>query len=360
MAGSVDFVVLAIGSDLASSCQRLKVIVGTLLRKHNASARVAQSGVALFVDSFCAAHVLQRETAHTFEKKVLTTRLFSTAWCCSLPSVYSELAAALDNLVREDLRVGFFPGAPPPPGLARHHIETLVNCVFLRFTPRASQRSGGDEHARRQASEFLRLLNGDLRAPCIQHYCYEPGCCTTWDGRRSPDIAAKRISALLKEVFLSAMGSNLPSATRWYTFVPHLSLQLGSLCCHSWLPRLLRRTLGAAAGKEGADDKDSFHRVANKRKRVAVEFMQAQPGSALSLLYAFIGSGPAERLSHELQRMDDSGGGLRDLTDISNEENAVHAAQKDYWEIANPWSADVGPSEPSDTRRCPAFGVFLV
>jgi len=104
------FVVVFLGTDLASSCQRLKQEYARRAALHNKSARDGACGVILLVDGQCAAHILHREVEKCFSLRELIPRLYKTAWSCGLPGMHQCLAAALQKIVSEDLASGFFSG----------------------------------------------------------------------------------------------------------------------------------------------------------------------------------------------------------------------------------------------------------
>jgi hypothetical protein len=191
LALSLDFVVIFNGSDLASSCSRAKFEVFRRALGHNKSAARIGCGVFLVLDGHCAAHVIHRETERCFQTKMLIPKLYATAWSVSMPSTYSAVVAAVESIVVEDLRVGFMPRVAPPADLETFTSTwadlTLLRCKYLR-----AQFEDGDhvpDDALETYTEFVCLLNGDHRVPCIQHYCHLPGCC----GGQRRDVAAQRI-----------------------------------------------------------------------------------------------------------------------------------------------------------------------
>lgn len=71
------------------------------------------------------------------EQKALTTRVFATAWCCSLPRVCSRLAGALGSSVREDWRDGVFPSSAQL-GTVSHRVVGAW-CVSASHTARIAK-----------------------------------------------------------------------------------------------------------------------------------------------------------------------------------------------------------------------------
>jgi hypothetical protein len=237
---TVSFVVVFLGSDLASSCQRMKQEYARRIQAHNFIADSIGAGVILLMDGPCVAHVLHREVEHAFDTHKLIPRLYATAWSVSLPSVYSHIVSSLQRIVEDDLAVGFFPGVAPPSRVAQDHSEVLAKMTIMRYTHARGTWEDGDAASDTSVAlfeDFKRLLNGDLRAPRIEHYCHSPGCC---DGHQRA-AAVKAIVILLLECFFNSMGVDLPAESRWYTFSPHLARQCGAFFTHRILGRVLSK-----------------------------------------------------------------------------------------------------------------------
>jgi hypothetical protein len=237
---TVPFVVVFLGSDLASSCQRMKQEYSRRIRAHNLIADSIGAVVILLVDGPCVAHVLHREVEAAFDTHKLIPRLYSTAWSVSLPSFYSNIISALHRIVEDDLSVGFFPGVCSPSRESQEHAANLAELSLVSYKfARGAWEDGGEASDKSEAilADFKRLLNGDLRAPRIEHYCHAPGCC---DGRQRA-AAVKAIVTLLSECFFNSMGVDLPAESRWYTFSPHLARQCGAFFTHRILYRVLSK-----------------------------------------------------------------------------------------------------------------------
>ena len=68
----VDYVVVVVGSDLASSCTRAKHEVLFRCKQHNEGSLRAGQGVVLFIEGQRAAHVIHREIEGHFASKELS------------------------------------------------------------------------------------------------------------------------------------------------------------------------------------------------------------------------------------------------------------------------------------------------
>lgn len=348
MAQHVGFVVLFVGSDLASSCSRAKLEVARRVVEHNSSAGGLGDGRMLLLSGECAAHVIHREVEHAFDTLVLIPKLYATAWSCSLPGTFGDIERALREIVSEDLAVGFFPATRPPPDEAHAaHAEVLMELTLLRSKHVRARSEDGDATSSELAAlrdEFLAMFNGDLRRGRIEHYCWEDGCC---DGHRR-EVAVGRIVGVAMRAFFEGMGVALPSATRWYTFSPHLARQCGALMAHRLLPRVLARAFRVQSPETvGGEAGENFHAVANQRRAASLEFMEDLPRAGQCLGLALACCVPLDHLSLRLQHLDHAGGGLRDMADASPAGPLI-GCQAHLWSLINPWAAGVGPSDHLD------------
>ena len=202
------YVVLFLGTDLASSCQRLKQEYARRAAAHNKSVCDQGGGLILVIDGQCAAHVLHREVEKCFALGELIPHLYKTAWCCGLPGMHKCLAAALRKIVTEDLSTGFFPRTAPPAALlATEPVRRrLLEVGMLRVKFVRAQQEDGDyvpPGVREMLEEHLLFFNGDWRLPCVQHFCHLPGCCHHHTRR----AAVSRCCELLMASLFSTIGT---------------------------------------------------------------------------------------------------------------------------------------------------------
>jgi len=83
----------------------------------------------------------------------------------------------------------------------QHHSEVLAELTLLRCKYVRSQVEDGDYVSAETLELHTRMLeymNGDPRRPCVQHFCWRPGCC---DGQKV-ESAVSAISDLLTSCFL--------------------------------------------------------------------------------------------------------------------------------------------------------------
>jgi hypothetical protein len=85
------------GSDLASSCQRLRLKYATLILEHNRESLKRGGGVIILVEGSCLAHVLHREIESFFANKSMIGNLYATAFSCSLPGVCESISQAVKD-----------------------------------------------------------------------------------------------------------------------------------------------------------------------------------------------------------------------------------------------------------------------
>ena len=132
-------------------------------------------------------------------------------------------------------------------------------------------------------------------------------------------MAAERIADLCCKMWFNGISVDLPSATRWYSFLPHLARQCGAMMCHQLLARVLTKAYGndldpaANQAEEG-----SFHVTAHQRKTTSLDFVNNQPASAQAVGVALLCSQPIEDLSYRLQSVDHTGGSIIELTDTGH------------------------------------------
>jgi hypothetical protein len=323
------FIVIFIGSDLASACGRLKMEFARRLAEHNRFAVRDGRAVALLVDGPCCAHILHREVEKSFGLHRLIPKLYNTAWSCSLPGVFQAIHSALQRIVREDLAVNFFPGVAPPEEMqsgAQASGLLLEMCLLRIKFVRAQHENQDYVNPELQAlyDEYVNFFNGDLRRPVVQHYCHMPGCC---QGHQR-GVAVTRCVGLLSASLFSSIGVDLPAENRWYTFGPHLARQCSGMLTH----RILGRVVSLAFTPSAVDnDETSYHATANKRKAASVEYLVDNAAEACEELgLAAIAVAPLDRLSHRLQHLDFKGGSMEELVDTSKH-GCLIVAQKEYW-----------------------------
>ena len=186
-----------------------------------------------------------------------------------------------------------------------------------------------DESLQRLYDDFNRLLNGDFRTGCIQHFCHEQGCC---NGHRR-EVAIDDICAVLTEAYFGQLGVKLPATNKWWTFGPHLARQSGAILCHNILPRVAEQAF--TCDVEDGGEEDNFHSTANQRKTAALEFLLSG-ATAKTLGLANICIGPIDYLSHRLQHLDVHGGSCLELIDPTSK-GLMLQTQQALWELFNDW-----------------------
>ena len=241
MTKTMKCIVVNLSSDLAPSCQRLKFAVAERMLSHNASVLLRTQGqdVIILIDSQCVGHILHTIAEKVFSHTTLMPNLHSTAWLCTMPGTYAEMMRALEQIVREDLEEGFFPCCEPPP----EHMET--NRVLAEMTvlaadsAKARQEDGVNSIREELANELCEVCTGNWTCGTVQHFCHKNGCC---NGHRR-EVAVQRIVAVIAQAFFGGLATDIPSTTRWYTFLPQCSAQCGGMLCHNLMVRVLQRSM---------------------------------------------------------------------------------------------------------------------
>ena len=129
--------------------------------------------------------------------------------------MHSRVVQQLNILIRQDLETGFHPFLRPPCPAAQRHTKAISELTILRVRlVRARQENAEQvpEHLLDTFKEYLSLFNGNTRSSCIEHYCHEESCCQG----HNREVAVSRILQNLMNVCFADLGSDLPSATRWY------------------------------------------------------------------------------------------------------------------------------------------------
>ena len=335
----IPLVVIGAGSDLASSCTRLKIAVGCKVVEANAAC--STHGRAVFFQGECVTHILHRESENSGVEALIRT-MYNTAWVFSLTDVQTKSAQILEAIVRKDLSTGFFPGVRPPANVGNNHSTTIANLTLLRLKlVRARVEDGDyvDPKLLALHTEYCQLCNGDTRKRQCIHFCWEDGCC---NGQRR-EVAIQRFISLFMEITFSVLGTDLPSPLRWYTYSPHQARQTIGQTTYCILPRVVDRLViidpeAASSGGNGNDNAaDSFHADVTKKKRSSWEF-HSQPDCGQRLLRSLICTSPTDYLSHRLQHLDSVGGSLSEMTD-TRPGNLLATCQQRLWDIthwANP------------------------
>ena len=181
----------------------------------------------------------------------------------------------------------------------------------------------------------------------VRHCCYKPGCCD--GGQRS--VCCGRVIALMNNVCLSTLGTDLPSKTRIYTFLPHLCKQTIGIITHDVLPRCAAAAYGS---NDAADvDPDSFHGFCGAKKSQSLEFLCEKGGCASTMLLTCFYVLAVDTLSLTVQKEDAKGGGLRVLID-AGPKNGIHKCIRSLWDTWAFWEPGSQSPLPAAIRH---FGL---
>ena len=103
-------------------------------------------------------------------------------------------------------------------------------------------------------AEYCQLCNGDTRKHHCVHFCWVKGCC---DGQRL-EVCIHRFIRLFMETVFMALGIDLPSPLRWYTYSPHLAGQTLGQTTYGILPRVLNGLVDPEALQPAGDNGACF------------------------------------------------------------------------------------------------------
>ena len=161
-------VVLYTGMDGASSCTRTRMAIGAQFEEHNRTA-LRHEGSALMIHVPCIGHIIQREIENTGSIKVLTGKLYATAFVAGLTDIQTQMCIDLDRLVDNDLQFVFFPDCRPVDGIPSQHLEVILRLLL----PAILNRDPGDALVEETVVEFMMVFNGSIKG-LIDRFARDP------------------------------------------------------------------------------------------------------------------------------------------------------------------------------------------
>ena len=161
-------VVLITGMDGAASCTRTGMAIEEKFEVHNRT-KLRHEGSALLIRVPCSAHFIQREMENTGDVKVLTGKLYATAFVAGLTDVQTQMCIELDRLVDNDLQFGFFPDCRPVDGIPSQHLEVILRLLL----PAILNRDPGDSLVEETVIEFMMVFNGSIKG-LIDRFARDP------------------------------------------------------------------------------------------------------------------------------------------------------------------------------------------
>jgi len=235
------------------------------------------------MDGICIGHVLHRVVEIAFVSPALFGKLHATSLCQA--RWYLSEIQSLAALIERDLATGFYPGQNRL-RFARH-TRRVMSITLLRA--RATRgRSELESPAQCQLADDLLaslsdLLNGDLPAPVIQHYCWKPGCCAG----HKVSVCRDRILGSLTRVF-DLVAAVVLASNNWWSFPQTLIAQDFEVLSHSVLPSVLQAAQSGNRDEHPGlphqnDRQASWAESSSKKCNTSVEFMSDQPASAITL-----------------------------------------------------------------------------
>ena len=142
--------------------------IGAEFEEHNRTA-LRHEGSALMIHVPCIAHILQREMENTGNVKVLTGKLYATAFVGGLADIQTQMCIDLDMLVDNDLQFGFHPDCRPVDGIPSQHFEVILRLLL----PAILNRDPGDALVEEIVVEFMLVFNGSIKG-LIDRFARDP------------------------------------------------------------------------------------------------------------------------------------------------------------------------------------------
>ena len=135
---------------------------------HNRT-KLRHEGSALLIRMTCIAHFIQREMENTGDVKVLTGKLYATAFVAGLTDMQTQMCIDLDRFVDNDLQFVFFPDCRPVDGIPSQHFEVILRLLL----PAIVNRDRGDALVEETVVEFMMLFNGSIKG-LIDRFARDP------------------------------------------------------------------------------------------------------------------------------------------------------------------------------------------
>ena len=243
------------------------------------------------------------------------------------------LVRNLRELVAEELEII---DGDPPDALKRHN-EALIQQTLVRADvvikarsgrrsehppppqadqPRQRHRKSRGVRGQSQAGAARRLLimvNGDTTRSRCQHF--ENGCCVDASGAPGTRevIVENFVTAVLEAGLLGHRSSRAPARNRWLTCYECLSLISAGMLLHRLLPRVWFRFVPKYEIPHGATDVDGFHKLIRAKIWRAKVWLD-HPDACMRSVCTGLTSAPAYHLLMVLQRIDEQGGAILQLT----------------------------------------------
>ena len=232
------------------------------------------------------------------------------------PHVFKQHNAAIveQTLLRTDALIKSRKGrdAPhaPPSSLEQHQQPYPVTGFARRQGRRRRPRHSTRVEAARR---FCIMVNGDTTSGRCQHF--ENGCCVTESGEPATRevIVENFITACVEAGFFGHRDSRAPAKNRWLTTAACLGLISLGMIVHRILPRVWMLTFPKYEIPRGQTDVDDFHRLI-RAKIWRAKIWLDHPDACMRSLVTCITSAPVEHLLMVLQRIDDQGGAILQLT----------------------------------------------
>jgi hypothetical protein len=175
----------------------------------------------------------------------------------------------------------------------------------------------------------------------LTHYCWKLGCC---EGQKR-DICCGRMIALLNKTVFSTLGTDLPSKTRFYTYLPHLCKQALGMVAEEILFRTAQASY--ATGPSGNIDADSYHGHCNAKKTQSLDFLSGGASTTMNMVLTAVYGLPMDILSLTVQKHDAKDGGMKLMLDQRVDKNPIHKSMRQLWSTWAFWEPPVDSSSQS-------------
>lgn len=308
------------------------------------SRKIAKSSLGLPKNCFhvggkCGAHQVQR-VIELNEEPILGD-VHAIAFSGACPSLQNKFQAGLKRVLQSLVYVR----GQPDPHQAQQH-ELIIKHTMRRKSscvagdPDAPGLVELDEHARC----FLKYWNSDWSSPTIVHVC--PGCC---DG---PEEAQQNLFAAAVGIdILQSRECDIPCKDDWGTCGMACGKTSTGILCHGLLAQVFEASLPdwAAMLPDGVDDEEQDDingqpaRQKVQKKAWRSKYVLRDEQKKLSIVMMCWLGAPLERLSAELQWLDEKGKGLYDVI-CDNDLNPFFACRRKLAELVA--DGPTGPMKP--------------
>ena len=313
----VQFVVLAWGSDFASSNVRTKCFIMSKFTEYLSEGH--HHGRVSLLDLFCISHIITRMVVKTLTCESLIPKCCAVSFVMRFTPRLNRYLKALREIIERDLLNGGFVAGGIVDEECTSHTARIISMTLLRSLRskgRDNEKQGRHEPLLRELyDKLVSLLNGDVRLLKFCHICNS--CC------KNAREAAVKIEDAMVTAYAELLGADRPSTSRWYTFEPTLVHQGGVALIHDLGREFGHSALGVVEevvdldegginDRPGQDAQDvGFQAYVAKKLRRACD-AHLDPEHKMDIVQALWAVEPLGKLNANLQYRDNAGDAFLD------------------------------------------------